>query len=270
MAHASGFAERMRDMNPSRVWKQIWTQSAVWLAIMVALTVGCKDGTSQGNRPPLNSISSKAPGPNEAGSSSNNDGQGTSAGSNGTPMERVAPKDPVTIVTTEPMETYEPKVVLSSTHEETCLVKVGDKMPELALKSLTGEAVALKELQGDGLTVVVFWTTRLVVAREQFQLLAFDVALPLRDAGVRVVAVNVGVPVEQLELDAIAKDEVTCVLDPDGSAAAKVATDLLPRTYLIDSEGTILWFDIGYSRMTRRELKNAVFYHSCEMNADAS
>jgi peroxiredoxin len=251
-------------MNALSTWKQVWTRPVLCLAIVVAVLVGCKDATSDSNRPALNTNSSNVSAPNGAGAFPNTDRQEQPA-TGGTAL-----KEPIAISAPEPVQLYEPKVVLSSSHEETCLVKVGDMMPDLDLKSLTGESVALKQLRGDGLTVVVFWTNRLAIAREQFQRLSFDVAQPLQDVGVKVVAVNVGDPAEQIELDTVAKDDIICVLDPDGSAVAKVATDKLPRTYLIDSEGHILWFDIGYSRTTRRQLKNAVFYYSREQNVDPS
>jgi len=256
-------------MNALRVWKQSRTQPVFWLAIMVAVIVGCKDASSKNSRPPSNRNAGKVKAPKERVSSYTSQAESVE-GPNGTATKRISPNDPSHISGKGPSRFYEPKVVLSSSHEETCLVKVGDTMPDLALQSLTGEAVSLKELRGDGLTVVVFWTTRLVMAHEQFRRLAIEVVLPLRDVGVRVVAINVGDPVEQIELDPTAIDDVACVLDPDGSATATVATDILPRTYLIDSEGHILWFDIGYSRTTRRQLKNAVFYFSREKNADPS
>jgi len=257
----------MRDMNALRIWNQILAQPAVILAIMVAGMVGCKDATSQNNSPALNNNSSNVAGRDDARAFPNTNGVGQIAGAL---SDQITPKDPEAISAISPDVIYEPKVVLSASHEATCLVKVGDEMPELALKSLAGETVSLKELRGNHLTVVVFWTTRLALASEQFERLGFEVALPFKELGVRVVAVNVGDPVEQIELHEVAEDDVTCVLDPDGSATAKVATDKLPRTYLIDSDGRILWFDIGYSRTTRRQLKNAVFYFSRDKNDDPS
>ncbi len=32
----------------------------------------------------------------------------------------------------------------------------------------------------------------------------------------------------------------------------------MPRTYLVDSQGKILWFDMEYSRSTRRDLRDAI------------
>ena len=252
-------------MNALSIWKQIWTRPAVGLAIIVAFSVGCKDVTSQNSGSGLNTNASNVQGPNDASAFRNTIGDGHT---DRTASERITPKNAVVISATAPDDIYEPKVVLSSSHEATCLVKVGDTMPELTLKSLAGETVTLKELRGNRLTVVVFWTMRLAMASEQFERLGFDVAQPFRELGVRVVAVNVGDPVEQIERGVASEDDVTSVSDPDGSATAKVATDKLPRTYLLDSQGRILWFDIGYSRTTRRQLKNAVFYYSRDENAD--
>ncbi len=180
---------------------------------------------------------------------------------------QLAPKESTVLPAIKPDELYEPQVVLSRAHELTCLVAVGDVLPNLSLARLSGEEVTLDSLRGDQLTVVVFWNNRLAFAREQFSRLAVEVARPYRHLGVNVVAVNVGDPVEQIELHGVPQDEVTCVLDVAGTAIEQVATAKLPRTYLIDGEGRILWFDIEYSRTTRRQLRNAIFFHSREQDA---
>jgi hypothetical protein len=48
------------------------------------------------------------------------------------------------------------------------------------------------------------------------------------------------------------------LLDADGKAFAQVGSEKLPRTYLVDPQGKILWFDIEYSLGTRRELNQAL------------
>ena len=50
----------------------------------------------------------------------------------------------------------------------------------------------------------------------------------------------------------------TNMLDADGDAFAQVGSEKLPRTYLLDPQGKILWFDLEYSLATRRELKDAL------------
>ena len=57
--------------------------------------------------------------------------------------------------------------------------------------------------------------------------------------------------------------------DPDRQAFAQIASDLLPRSYLLGADGEILWLDVEYSRSTRRELRNAILYHlRRQMDAD--
>jgi hypothetical protein len=48
------------------------------------------------------------------------------------------------------------------------------------------------------------------------------------------------------------------LLDAEGRAFAEVGSEKLPRTYLVDAQGKILWFDIEYSLSTRRELHQAL------------
>jgi hypothetical protein len=48
------------------------------------------------------------------------------------------------------------------------------------------------------------------------------------------------------------------LIDEDGRDFASVGSEKLPRTYLLDPKGKILWFDIEYSLGTRRELKQAL------------
>jgi hypothetical protein len=48
--------------------------------------------------------------------------------------------------------------------------------------------------------------------------------------------------------------------DPEQSLLARVAPGKVPATYLLDAAGKVLWFDIEYSRSTRRELAEAIRY----------
>ena len=48
------------------------------------------------------------------------------------------------------------------------------------------------------------------------------------------------------------------LLDDGGKLLGQMATDKLPRTYLLDATGKILWLDLEYSRTTRRDLLSAI------------
>ena len=51
-----------------------------------------------------------------------------------------------------------------------------------------------------------------------------------------------------------AKAQFPQLMDPSGNAMAEVGNTAMPRIYVLDDEGKIVWFDIEYSESTRREL----------------
>lgn len=158
-----------------------------------------------------------------------------------------------------------PKVSLSNELRATCLVDVGQKLPEAKLPDLNGKIHALDSLYGSKLTVVCFWTigashrSRLV-ADALLHDLASDIAGPLAGEGVGVVAVNVGD--DPAAVDKMVSQngvELPYLVDPRGDYFARIAKDgRMPRTFLLDANGRILWFDIEYSRPSRRELLQCI------------
>jgi peroxiredoxin len=158
---------------------------------------------------------------------------------------------------------YEPLVVMSEAHAATCLVKVGDPLPELPLRDLEGGRQTISQFYGPKLTLVVFWTADKPFANEQFVRLEREVNQPFHDRGLSVVAVNVGDPADQVRgLGQQCEATFPSLLDDNGTALALVATGTLPRSYLLDSKGKILWLEIEYSQGARRELRNAIEYYS--------
>jgi peroxiredoxin len=154
-----------------------------------------------------------------------------------------------------------PSVALSKRHEALCRVKVGDSMPEIALPRAGegGDRVSLPELAGEKATVVVFWTSDRRMAREQLADIGPDVIEQFGERGVAVVGIAVNES-EQSAEEALqqARARFANLLDREGEAFAAVGSERLPRTYLVDSRGKILWFDIEYSLSTRRELRRAL------------
>lgn len=155
--------------------------------------------------------------------------------------------------------TWTPHVDMSQSHAATGLVAVGDTMPNYRLGDVEGTSHQLKELLAEHLTVVVFWNSRYAYAREQYELLAREIIQPYGDLGVKVVAINVGDDAETIRaLGSVSDDRIVSLLDPQQTAYQSVATERLPRTYLLDPSGKVLWMDIEYSRGMRRQLENAV------------
>jgi peroxiredoxin len=153
-----------------------------------------------------------------------------------------------------------PTVALSKAHEALCRVKVGDAMPEITAPQVGGGSpTKLSSFFGDKATVVVFWKNDRRMAREQLADLGPEVIEPFGKAGVGVVGIAVGMSEAdaQAALKAAGAD-FTNWLDTDGKAFALVGSVKLPRTFLLDPRGKILWFDLEYSLGTRRELNQAL------------
>ncbi len=172
-----------------------------------------------------------------------------------------AGKEPIPVPPRPERPPHEPKVILSDAHAKTCLVGVGDHMPAMVLSDVQGNDHELAKLYGEKLTLVVFWDIRHVLAEEQFKRLQRESVDPFTKFGVSVVAVNVGDDAQEVaSLAGQFGVECPCLLDQDGTGFGAVAKGKFPRTYVLDAEGKILWFDIEYSHSTARELKNAILY----------
>lgn len=144
-----------------------------------------------------------------------------------------------------------PTVLLSDHHQAMCRVLVGDVMPELALQTPNGDSQDLSPVYGQQATVVVFhpkggWMTEALLRD-----LGPDVAESFGTRGVALVTVA-------LKGAEPALGAGIALVDRSGSEFAKVGEGKLPRIYVLDSAGKIVWFDIEYSNSTRRELRQTL------------
>jgi peroxiredoxin len=152
-----------------------------------------------------------------------------------------------------------PPVVLSKEHEALCRVKVGDKLPEIQLSQLGGSQTAIEKLYGASATVVAFWNADRPMSRTLLADLGPDVVEPFGKQGVAVVTVAVDQPANAARATLEkAQARLPTLIDTGGKAFATVGKERLPRVYLVDPQGKVLWFDIEYSLSTRRELNQAL------------
>jgi len=152
-----------------------------------------------------------------------------------------------------------PQVYFTEEHAKLSLVHVGDQFPKLELADLDGEQQQFGELLGEKLTIVIFWQSGLPTSLEALADLQARFLKEFADQGVGVVGINVGdEPLLARELTEQAATEYPQLSDRDHKAFAQVATRTLPRCYLLDASGKVLWFDIEYSRTTRQQLLSAI------------
>jgi len=228
-------------------------------SLVLALLLGCN--SSSDNQPMSDAGAPRESTPRESTTPASSTDTSTE-----TPRPAPAePDKPRVVVDVMPEEEAAPAamppVVMSEEYLASSLVKVGDALPSGTLKKLDGSSQTLADLLGERLTVVVFWKADGLYDTAEIQDLTEVVVQPFKSRGVEVVAVNVEDPAEVVEQTVKkAGAEYPLLLDADGTYFAQVATGRLPRTYLLDASGKILWFDIGYQRTTRRQLADAIRY----------
>jgi peroxiredoxin len=157
-----------------------------------------------------------------------------------------------------------PKVGLSDALRATCLVNVGDIMPDAELLTADGGKIALDSQYGEKYMVVFLWSeggssyTRLA-ADAALHDLQGDLADPYAGKGVKVIGINVGDRPAAVRQELIkAGVKLSCFFDPNKAFFGKLAKSVLPRIYLLDESGKIIWFDTEYTQSTRRNLMQAV------------
>ncbi|MEX2113338.1 MAG: TlpA disulfide reductase family protein [Pirellulales bacterium] len=152
-----------------------------------------------------------------------------------------------------------PQVHFTEQHAKTCRVLVGDQFPKLELSDLDGQSQNFGDQLGEKLTVVVFWSSKLPTSLEELADMQSRFMSEFGEQGMAVIGVNVGdTPPLAKELSQQTGANFLQLSDPERQAFASVATEKLPRTYLLDASGKILWFDIEYSRTTRQQLLSAL------------
>jgi len=167
--------------------------------------------------------------------------------------------EPVPLIEADAAALTMPVLALTQGHAATCRVQVGDTFPNLQLPDTGGQAQTLSALLGPRLTVVFFWNGKKPTTLEELKDLSDDVVKRFGTHGVKVVGISTQDD-PQLASELVKQSGAVFpnLCDVDGQAYAQVATGKSPRTYLIDTNGKIVWFDLEYSPTTRRDLTQAI------------
>jgi len=157
------------------------------------------------------------------------------------------------------------KVVLSAEEEATCIVKQGDQFPEAKLPDLAGSVQTVSALRGEKATVVVLWTDQNRAGRRAIINSSRQAKEDL--PGVAYVGINAGDdPADAKQAAEKAETQFPVLLDKDLSFFKQVVqvpsgrepADLVPRVYLLDAQGKILWMSVAFQEADERDLANAL------------
>ncbi len=214
-------------------WNRSWL-----LALSLAITLACfgcgGNGTSENGE-------------------DDTDGNGENTAS-GDPSHSDGPAEP-------PPKQEIAKIEMTAGQRAKCLVKQDDVMPEAQVQDFEGQSHSLQGMYGEKLTVIHFWTDGEdpFVTEDMLELLQRRVLDPFQEKGLRMVGINEGNTVEAIgQRMTAAGATFPMFLDPGRVCFKKVATEGLPRTYLLDSQGTILWFDVEFSQASLDELIHSI------------
>jgi PAS domain-containing protein len=126
------------------------------------------------------------------------------------------------------------------------------------LTDLAGQSHFVRELFGSKLTVVLFFSageSRLsrLAAQNLLADIQQEIAQPFASDGLKVLAIHVG-EASPAVTEAVQAAGITfpVLVDRNRAYFALVARQYLPRIYLVNQEGKILWLDLGFTELTGR------------------
>ena len=134
------------------------------------------------------------------------------------------------------------------------------KAPEFTLPNLDGDDVTLSELLEDGPVIVDFWATWCKPCIKAFPDLQ-EIFDNYRNCGLKVLAISIDGPKSMSRVGSLIKSKgntFEVLLDPGQKVARKFHVMSVPRTVLVNTDGTITYAVTGYRPKNHKELEAAV------------
>lgn len=140
---------------------------------------------------------------------------------------------------------------------ETTLINAGDVAPDFTVEMLDGSKVTLSALQGKP-TLLIFWATWCPPCRLELSKLQEHIIDRYGDK-INVLPISRGEERAKVE-EYISKMGYTFAvgLDGDQSIYRKYATNYIPRCFVIDAKGKVLYSGVGYDETIAKEVEQNI------------
>ena len=140
---------------------------------------------------------------------------------------------------------------------ETTLINAGDIAPDFTVDMLDGSKVTLSKLQGKP-TLLIFWATWCPPCRMELSKLQEHIIDRYGDS-INVLPISRGEERAKVE-DYISKMGYTFAvgLDGDQSIYKKYATNYIPRCFVIDAQGKVLYSGVGYDDEIAKQVEQNI------------
>jgi len=134
--------------------------------------------------------------------------------------------------------------------KEATLIDTGDMAPDFALEMLDGQKIKLQDLKGK-VVLLNFWATWCAPCMRELQEFPDKIVKPFASKNFVLLPVSRGekADVVRKKMDKLKKKgiEFNVGLDPDQTIYKQYATNFIPRNFLIDQNGKVVYTSIGYS-----------------------
>ena len=140
---------------------------------------------------------------------------------------------------------------------KTTLINAGDMAPDFTVKMLDGREVTLSKLQGKP-TLLIFWATWCPPCRAELSKLQEHI-IDRYGESINVLPISRGE--ERAKVDEFIKKKgytFAVGLDGDQSIYQKYATNYIPRCFVIDAKGKVLYSGVGYDEKVAAEVEESI------------
>ncbi|WP_068473407.1 TlpA family protein disulfide reductase [Saccharicrinis aurantiacus] len=148
-----------------------------------------------------------------------------------------------------------------SAEEKATLIHVGDMAPDFTVQMLNGSSYTLSNLKGK-VVLVNFWATWCPPCMQEFQAIPTEIVERFKGEEFILLPISRGETAEVVskKMDTLSKQGINFPvgLDPDKSIYTQYATSYIPRNFLIDQSGKVVYTSVGYSKEEFAELTTLI------------